>query len=94
VVLEKQSAERFEREADEDLNSAFEFRVDSKKESALVFVVAVKGDWIGDAPMRGYGFSRPQRADFSRGVVAYGKHEIVWRTVRAREFIPALTAEP
>src|SRR4051812_23905946 len=48
--------------------------------NALVFR-AFRGSRIGNTPMSGDGIAGPNRADFARGLIAYGENEVHRRRV-------------
>ena len=92
-VLNCQGLEAVEREAEEQLDAAFESEEGIAKGTLDLFGGAGRGRRIGDAPVRGDGMAGPDGAGFVRSAIANSNDEVHRRSTRFGEFVPAFAAQ-
>jgi hypothetical protein len=76
----------------EEADSAIESDEGVAEGSVDLFGRALHGG-IGNAPMSGHGLARPDRADFTGGVIANGKDKIEFGRAGFGELVPGFAAQ-
>src|SRR5208283_2655581 len=92
-LLKRETVERLESQARENLDAIFQLAVNAEKEAPLLVVIPFEGRGIGYSPMRCDRLSRPKWALLGGGLIADGENEVERNAIRRGEFIPAFRAQ-
>ena len=91
--FEGQFVEARKRQGKEQADTAVQNDKGVEKSAFDLRGVACNGGGIGNAPMGGYGLSRPDGTDFASGVVTNSKDKIHLGCAGLSEFVPALASQ-
>src|SRR5579862_98378 len=92
--LQGKSIQTGERKRKEQAYSPVENKESIAKSSLDLLSAPANGRWIGNAPMRSHGLTRPDGARFLGRVITNRKHKMEFGCAGLREFIPRLTPQP
>src|SRR5208283_2350401 len=92
-LLQRETVERLDSQARENLDSIFQLEVNAEEEAAPFFVCPLKRHRVGHAPVRSDRLSRPQWTLLGGGPIADREDEVERRTVRTSKLVPTLAAQ-
>src|SRR6266700_2546830 len=92
LALQRQFIQSCQRQRKKEADPAIQHHKSVVERPFGLFVCALRGSGVGNAPMRRHGLPGPDWTYLSSGVIANGKYEIeMWRVSRGK-LLPALAA--